>query len=230
MALGDAGDYYKNSKLIQPNSYGYLFANLNEKAQVQSKMSFSMWKSMLKVAICSDFTRTEDGIAWDDKMSSTIYLNFNKANILLNLLVNYKNDKTGIMNGRIVESGKSFIGVYNGTNFNIGEDQTIIRIVQFADGERKTILRQSAYQLKTGVYYGKSSDEQTMSVEYDENACYKENELDLLIYQLQTFVQAMSNSFAYAETENRAYSDSLNKLVQQEIMRKIGGTMPTNLK
>ena len=230
MSLGDAGNYSKNSKLIQPNSYGYSLANLGEKAIVQSKLTFSMWKSMLKISICSDFVRGDDGITWDDKMSSIIYLNFNKANILLNLLVNYKQDKTGIMDRKIVESGKSFIGIYNGRNFNVSEDETIIRIVQFADGERKSILRQAAYQLKTGVFYGEISNEQTMSISYDGKAMYKDNELDLLIYQLQTFVQAMSNSFAYAETENRAYSDSLNKLVQQEIMRKIGGTMPTNLR
>ena len=230
MSLGDAGDDSKNSKLIQPNSYGYSFVNLGDKAVVQSKLTFSMWKSMLKVSICADFVRGDDGISWDDKMTSTIYLNFNKANILLNLLTNYKLDKTGIMDKKIVEAGKSFIGVYNGRNFNISEDETIIRVVQFADGERKTILRQAAYQLKTNVFYGEISNEQTMTIDYSGGAIYKDNELDLLIYQLQTFVQAMSNSFAYAETENRAYSDSLNKLVQQEIMRKIGGTMPTNLR
>jgi len=230
MSLGDAGDYSKNSKLIQPNSFGYSFANLSDNSAIQSKLSFSMWKSMLKVSICSDFTRDENGINWDDKMSSTIYLNFNKANILLNLLVNYKNDKTGIMDKKIVEAGKSFIGVYNGRNFNLSEDDTIIRVVQFTDGERKSILRQAAYQLKTNIVYGEISDEQSMVINYNTGASYKDNELDLLIYQLQTFVQAMSNSFAYAETENRAYSDSLNKLVHQEIMRKIGGIMPTNLK
>ena len=69
-----------------------------------------------------------------------------------------------------------------------------------------------------------------MEIDYSGGAVYKDNELDLLIYQLQTFVQAMSNSFAYAETENRAYSDSLDKLIYKEIITRVGGIMPTNLR
>ena len=231
MSLNDAGNYKKNSNLIQPNSYGYIFTNVSDNSVVKSKLNFSMWNGFLKVSICTDFVRDDDGsVSWNDKLSSCIYLNFNKANLLLNLLVNYKNDKTGIMDKRIVDSGKAFIGVYNGRNFNLNTDETIIRIVQFADGERKSILRQGAYQLKTGYLYGTITNENTMEIDYSGGAVYKDNELDLLIYQLQTFVQAMSNSFAYAETENRAYSDSLDKLIYKEIITRVGGIMPTNLR
>ena len=231
MALGDAGKIMKNknTNLLPVNAYGYTFVNTESKALIKSKLQFSMWSNFLKVSIYEDMQMDENGIiTWNDKNGSSIFLNFSKANRLLHLLSAYREDKRTDMEYNVVEGGKSFIAVYNGTYFGKDVDTTIVRVVQFADHEKTKLMRQSAYQINNSALYGKYNDE-TMKISYDDKHSYIDNELDLLIIQLKTFVQAMSNSYAYANMANTVYNDSMTRLFLREILHKLGCAVPTNL-
>ena len=228
MALGDAGKM-KNTNLLPVNAYGYSFINTDSKALIKSKLSFSMWSNFLKISIYEDMQYDENGIiTWNDKNGSSIFLNFSKANRLLHLLSVYRENKRMDMEYNVVEGGKSFIAVYNGTYFGKDVDTTVVRIVQFADHEKTKLMRQSAYQINNSAPYGKYNDE-TMKISYDDKHSYIDNELDLLIIQLKTFVKAMSNSYAYANMANTVYNDSMTRLFLKEILHKLGCAIPSNL-
>ena len=228
MALGDAGRFQKNPNLIVANSNGYSFTNLNSDAIVKSKLTFSMWSKMLKISINENFIEGDNGMEWNPTSAANIYLGYDKAMQLLHLLKEYKEDKTRGLNENVIESGKSLIGIYNGAYFNKSDDITVIRVVQFTDDSKNTISKQAAYQLNSGSCYG-TVDESTMKVSYSDDHKYYDKELDLITTQIETYVNSMANSFAYANAENASYNDSMLRLYIKGVLQKLGCAVPSNL-
>ena len=228
MSLGHAGRFQKNPNLLVANSNGYSFTNLNSDSIVRSKISFSMWAKMIKISINENFIEGDNGIEWNPTSAANIFLGYDKAMQLLHLLKEYKEDRTRGLTENVIESGKSLIGIYNGAYFNKGEDITVIRIVQFTDDTKTNISKQAAYQLGNGAYYG-TVDEDSMKVSYTDEHIYSDKELDLIIIQLSTYVNAMANSFAYANAENESYNDSMLRLYLKGVLQKLGCAVPSNL-
>ena len=228
MALGDAGKYQKNPNLLVANSNGFTFTNLNSESIVKSRITFSMWAKMLKISINENFIEGDMGIEWNPTSAANIFLGYDKAMQLLHLLKIYRDDMTRDMTENVVESGKSIIAVYNGSYFNKSSDITVIRVIQFTDDSKTSIAKQAAYQLNTGFGYG-TIDENTMKVTYSGNNKYSEKELDMIIIQIQTYVEAMANSYAYANSENTSYNDSMLRLYVKGVLQKLGCAVPSNL-
>ena len=162
---------------------------------------FGLWAKMIKISINENFIEGDNGIEWNPTSAANIFLGYDKAMQLLHLLKIYRDDMTRDMTENVVESGKSIIAVYNGSYFNKSSDITVIRVIQFTDDSKTNIAKQAAYQLNTGFGYG-TIDENTMKVTYSGNNKYSEKELDMIIIQIQTYVEAMANSYAYANSEN----------------------------
>ena len=228
MALGDAGRFQKNPNLLVANSNGYSFTNLNSESIIKSKIMFGLWAKMIKISINENFIEGDNGIEWNPTSAANIFLGYDKAMQLLHLLKEYKEDRSRGLTENVIESGKSLIGIYNGKYFEKSEDITVIRIVQFSDDTRTKVSKQAAYQINIGAYYG-TVDEETMKVSYTDDNMYHDKELDLIIIQLSTYVNAMANSFAYANAENASYNDSMLRLYLKGVLQKLGCAIPSNL-
>jgi len=225
MALGDSNVVNNNNNIYRPTVYGISYGNIDDSAIMKSQLYITMWNRFIKVSISSSYNvNFDNSISWDRTADASIYLNINTASMLINLIDNFISDPKKWSNHGIV-SGKGLITINSGIDFDKTESDYAIRIIQFTDIERKTILRQSAYQFKNNYTYIYDVDGEDGSYKVSNKIC-DQLEIKTFRMQLEEFVKAMSYAIAYSVMDANAYNDSLNKATLKEIAHSVGTRVP----
>lgn len=186
----------------------------------KSGLGFTMWNGLLKMYIIP-FNEGEGRFVFNTLGNNAcIFLNQTKAFLLSNILKKFKEDREKY-NGYGVNAGKSIITINNGTTFNKSIDETAIRIVKF--NEDTIVDNEGAYQLKTDYYnYINNVITEKNAINFSKvnSPELKNAELDLVINQLDEFVKATTNAYAYATSQTIEYNfrtvqDNLNELLSR---------------
>lgn len=226
MALGTNNG--NQQKEYNPTVYSkYQFAN-PKGGYEQSRIEFSHWAGMLKVAIYPLVPGTEN--EYNRKGGVALHLSVPVAFILLEEIKRYQQD---LAEGRNVDffygsnTNKGLIGLYTGEYFGYPGK---LFLVIFRMDEQGTILSNYGYELKNqGHYFGvrnfKDDTKEFLSVPYDNV------ELELIKIQIQQYIESMTMSQGYACVEagknssNSIYT-SINQIKQHmgiKIERKTTG-------
>lgn len=186
----------------------------------KSGLSFSMWNGFLKIAIIPydiEEERFDTSVLGNH---ACIFLNQAKAFLFSNLLKKFKEDREKY-SGYGVRAGKSVITINNGTTFNKSINDTAIRIVKF--NEESLIDSEGAYQFKMDNYkYINNVVTKNNTIEFDspDDLDLKNIELDLIVNQLDEFVKATTNAYAYSTSQSMEYNirtikDNLSELLSR---------------
>lgn len=186
----------------------------------KSGLSFSMWNGFLKIAIIPydiEEERFDTSVLGNH---ACIFLNQAKAFLFSNLLKKFKEDREKY-SGYGVRAGKSVITINNGTTFNKSINDTAIRIVKF--NEESLIDSEGAYQFKMDNYkYINNVVTKNNTIEFDspDDLDLKNIELDLIANQLDEFVKATTNAYAYSTSQSMEYNirtikDNLSELLSR---------------
>lgn len=181
----------------------------NNENEYRSGIGFSMWNNMLKIYIIP-FDETEGRFNTSYLANhACIFLSQTKAIMLSELLKKFKKDREKY-NGYGVKTSKSIITINNGTRFNSSIDKTAIRIIKF-NYDDNMIDNEGAYQLKSDYYaesYINNVSNNNGIVEYDkiETPNFKDIELDLIINQIDEFIKATTNAYAYSTSQAMEYN------------------------
>lgn len=224
MSLSEVNTNLRGSTSFNKNKYtvnvnGIALFN-NSEDSYKSGLGFSMWNGLLKIYI----------IPYDDgegkfNMSmlnnhACIFLNQTKAYLFSNILKKFKEDKERY-NGYGINAGKSIITINNGTTFNKSINEYAIRIVKF--NEEQLVDNEGAYQFRTDFYNyinNVVTEKNTINFNKVNSPELKDTELDIVINQLDEFVKATTNAYAYATSQSLEYNfrtvkDSLNELLSR---------------
>lgn len=209
--------FNKNKYTVNVNGIA-LFNNSD--GSYKSGLGFSMWNGLLKIYIIP-FNEGEGRFVFNSLGNNAcIFLNQTKAFLFSNILKRFKEDREKY-NGYGINAGKSIITINNGTTFNKSIDETAIRIVKF--NEDTIVDNEGAYQLKTDYYNyinNVVTEKNTINFNKVNSPELKNAELDLIINQLDEFVKATTNAYAYATSQTIEYNfrtlqDNLNELLSR---------------
>ena len=209
--------FNKNKYTVNVNGIA-LFNNSD--GSYKSGLGFSMWNGLLKIYIIP-FNEGEGRFVFNSLGNNAcIFLNQTKAFLFSSILKRFKEDREKY-NGYGINAGKSIITINNGTTFNKSIDETAIRIVKF--NEDTIVDNEGAYQLKTDYYNyinNVVTEKNTINFNKVNSPELKNAELDLIINQLDEFVKATTNAYAYATSQNIEYNfrtlqDNLNELLSR---------------
>nr|DAU80884.1 MAG TPA: hypothetical protein [Caudoviricetes sp.] len=209
--------FNKNKYTVNVNGIA-LFNNSD--GSYKSGLGFSMWNGLLKIYIIP-FNEGEGRFVFNSLGNNAcIFLNQTKAFLFSSILKRFKEDREKY-NGYGINAGKSIITINNGTTFNKSIDETAIRIVKF--NEDTIVDNEGAYQLKTDYYNyinNVVTEKNTINFNKVNSPELKNAELDLIINQLDEFVKATTNAYAYATSQTVEYNfrtlqDNLNELLSR---------------
>lgn len=209
--------FNKNKYTVNVNGIA-LFNNSD--GSYKSGLGFSMWNGLLKIYIIP-FNEGEGRFVFNSLGNNAcIFLNQTKAFLFSSILKRFKEDREKY-NGYGINAGKSIITINNGTTFNKSIDETAIRIVKF--NEDTIVDNEGAYQLKTDYYNyinNVITEKNTINFNKVNSPELKNAELDLIINQLDEFVKATTNAYAYATSQSVEYNfrtlqDNLNELLSR---------------
>lgn len=209
--------FNKNKYTVNVNGIA-LFNNSD--GSYKSGLGFSMWNGLLKIYIIP-FNEGEGRFVFNSLGNNAcIFLNQTKAFLFSSILKRFKEDREKY-NGYGINAGKSIITINNGTTFNKSIDETAIRIVKF--NEDTIVDNEGAYQLKTDYYNyinNVVTEKNTINFNKVNSSELKNAELDLIINQLDEFVKATTNAYAYATSQTIEYNfrtlqDNLNELLSR---------------
>lgn len=209
--------FNKNKYTVNVNGIA-LFNNSDD--NYKSGLGFTMWNGLLKIYIIP-FNEGEGRFVFNSLGNNAcIFLNQTKAFLFSNILKKFKEDREKY-NGYGINAGKSIITINNGTTFNKSIDESAIRIVKF--NEETIVDNEGAYQLKTDYYnYINNVVTEKNAINFSKvnSPELKNAELDLIINQLDEFVKATTNAYAFAtaqavEYNFRTVQDNLNELLSR---------------
>lgn len=192
----------------------------NSDNNYKSGLGFTMWNGLLKIYVIP-FNEGEGRFVFNSLGNNAcIFLNQTKAFLFSNILKKFKDNREKY-NGYGINAGKSIITINNGTTFNKSIDETAIRIVKF--NEDTIVDNEGAYQLKTDYYNyinNVITEKNTINFNKVNSPELKNTELDLIINQLDEFVKATTNAYAYATAQTIEYNfrtvqDNLNELLSR---------------
>ena len=183
--------FNKNKYTVNVNGIA-LFNNSDD--NYKSGLGFTMWNGLLKIYIIP-FNEGEGRFVFNSLGNNAcIFLNQTKAFLFSNILKKFKEDREKY-NGYGINAGKSIITINNGTTFNKSIDESAIRIVKFNEESIVDFSKVNSPELKNA-------------------------ELDLIINQLDEFVKATTNAYAFATSQAVEYNfrtvqDNLNELLSR---------------
>lgn len=211
MALGDSnysrnngGNNYSNDQkkdVYRPTVYGYAFANTQDDAVDKSKLSFSMWKSTIKISIAKCTGENNGYPTWDRDNQASIFLTPYKAKIFADIMEKFYEDPVKY-NGYGIDSGKSLITISNGEEFDHPNHFCIvIRLVNRDSGKTERVdgfdIKRTGYALYD--YNGDSSFSR-------DNETFKDTEFFMIVHQLRSYADAASNSIAFSVADTISHS------------------------
>jgi len=203
MALGENYNNNEEKQVYRPTVYGYAMSNTESEIDV-TNLSFSMWKSTLKIAIAPkiDNSGKEENPNWDRKNAAVIYLNHTKARIMAKILRGFLKDPESY-NNQGAFAGQGLLTISNGEEFD--KPNTPVLIIRKI-GENGQVESSYAYEFKRNYHCSiKDFSEKTGDFDKDYESF---DTLDIIeaIAQLETYAEAMTGSFAFSVVDNLAYS------------------------
>lgn len=187
------------------------FALFNKDSTVDKTMlSFSMWKTTIKLAIYPIIESESEETRFDRKSGAAIYLTPMKAMQFAKLLQLFKQDPA-TYHGKGIPSGQSLITIEDPTNpkgFNRPGAGPCIVIRKI---NPETGIMESSYAYETRRDNGTiidSYDDKTGK--FTQSIAFPDIELDLIIMQLQNYTNAMTNTQAFTVVD--ALSNPLDKI------------------
>ena len=196
---------YGNQNQISPTLYGYSLFN-KESTIDKTMMSFSMWKTTIKMAIYPLIESDDDQIKYDRKNGIAIYLTPQKAMMFAQILKEFRDkwqtdDLKKVDNSGIV-SGQSLVAVCSPQFFNKDSKTTGPSIVVRRVTDDGHVEASYAYECKVNFYNAiKDYDEKTGKYKQD-FAQFNNVELDTIIMQLESYFSAMTNTVAFTVAES----------------------------
>ena len=205
MALGQT--YNNNEKeMYRPTVYGYSMSNTSDEAIDTTNLSFSMWKSTLKIAIApkvnggnADFTE------WDRKNAAVIYLNHSKAYMMAQIIRGFmENPKE--YNNCGVSAGQGLLTISTGKEYSKTETPCLIIRKVLEDGK---VDSSYAYQFKQDYHsYINNFDEKSGKFNVNTDK-FKSLELLEVVEQLESYSEAMTGSLAFSVVDNLAFTHNM---------------------
>jgi hypothetical protein len=217
-----------NNNQPTPTVNGYAFFN-RFSAIDKTMLSFSMWKTTIKIAIYPLIeSENDDQIKYDRKGGISIYLTPFKAHMFAQILKGFKHNPDEY-HAKGVPSGQALITVEDpskgGYKNPEGNPLIVIRKVNPEGGVEMAY----AYEIASDPYgvienYNQETGEFTKNTEQ-----FKYEELDLIALQLESYCEAMSNTQAFAVNEQTfQHLDKIANKLGVELMSYSTGTSYRN--
>lgn len=188
---------------MQDNSFsptvysGFTLYNPTSKID-KTSMSFSMWKSTLKISIVP-VIETESGNdvpKYDYKNSISIYLTPIKAHLFAEILKAFKTNPTKYTNYGI-STPQSIITVDVPKTFGKDYNGTVISIRRV--GENGNIEASYSYECSSDNFSAVVGFNAKNPKEFtNDTEIFKNEEIDAIIHQLNSYYEAMSNANSFA--------------------------------
>ena len=214
MALGQ---YNSDSKKdYSPNVYGYSFSNPVSEID-QTNISFSMWKSSLKVSISPKIGDGENA-TYDHANAISIYLSHTKARILSIIIRELLTSKNKDFN-KSVQSGSGLITVTTGKYF--GKEAFPIIIIQKIS-DNGAVEAQYAYQFKRNWNCSINDfnpDNGKFTKDFD---TFANMEIEQFVTMLESYYNAMTGAVAFSVCDNMNYTMQRIQGNQAKIAGKLG--------
>lgn len=205
MALGQT--YNNNEKeMYRPTVYGYSMSNTADTAIDTTNLSFSMWKSTLKIAIAPKVNGgNSDYTEWDRKNAAVIYLNHTKAYMMAQIIRGFMKDPTKYDNSGVF-AGQGLLTISTGKEFSKDGNPCLIIRKILEDGK---VDSSYAYQFKQDYHtYIESYNEKDST--YNSNIeKFKLIELEEVIKQLESYAEAMTGSLAFSVVDNLSFTNNM---------------------
>lgn len=201
-----------------PSVYGYSFSN-SESTIDKTNLSFGMWKTTLQIRIAP---LVESGTEFhiDRKNSVAIFLIPAKAKMFADILRKYKEDPEK-MNNYGVASGKSLITVMSPKAFKKDSNGCIINIRNITP--EGVVEASYSYETKSTYNTVSGYDDKNGSFSQDFKT-YETLEIDLIITQLEEYVKAMTNTYAFANVmQMYPYADKIASKLGVDLTNGYGG-------
>lgn len=211
------GGYDSNNKYSPTVYSSFSFANKESKID-KSMISFSMWKTTMRISIYPAIETENDEVRYDRNNSISIFITPIKCNILADLLENFIKDPE-TYSGKMVVSGNNTISIATGDTVGKPESNAFISIRKVNPNNGKT-EQSYAYEFRSDYYIIESFDENTGKYESNYES-YKFEELKAMITQLREYYKA--STYANAFTTYNTLFDPLDKIAS-----KLGTTLTNN--
>lgn len=225
MALGDNNYRYNGERreMYRPTVYGIALNNTTEQAIDKSSLSFSMWKSTIKISIAYPLANqgTAEYTQWDRDNAGVIYLTPTKASMFAEILERFIENPEKYT-GYGVAAGKSLITISDGSEGNkAGHWCIIIRQVNTETGKCEKIY---GYEIKKdySVIYGYDN-----SGNYKKDSSLFENkELMMVIDQLKDYARNANNAIAFSVIDNMSWNNEHLMSTLTKIAEGVGVNLP----
>jgi hypothetical protein len=180
-----------------PTVYGYAFFN-KEASIDKTMMSFSMWKTSLKVGIYPLIETDDDQVKYDRKNGVAAFLIPQKAFMLAMIMREFKKDPVGNDN-RGIASGQSLISICSGTFF--GKPDAGPALVIRKISKEGQVEASYAYEFRQNFYTSIDGFDEKNG-KFDQSfESFNNIEIDTAILQLEEYYKAMSNATAFTVAE-----------------------------
>lgn len=213
MALGQNYNNNEEKEAYRPTVYGYAMSNTESEID-KSNLSFSMWKSTMKIAIAPKVeTSKDENPEWDRKAAAVIYLNHSKARIMAEVLKGFvKSPKA--FNGKGVWAGAGLLTVSTGEEFSIQAPCLVIRKI---NGENGKVESSYAYEFKRNYHHSVAEFNEESGEFARDYESYDNLEILQIITMLESYYNAMTGAVAFSVADNLSFSqnrvnDSLAKI------------------
>lgn len=205
MAIGDSYNYDNNGntdnnkKEFRDQEYYSDYNTSNDAGVEPTALSYSFWKSCLKISIAPMLENPSSKRKWDHKNAAVAFLNHNSARM-------FKKEVEKVLNGEL-ENGGVKIGMKdvvtlltfsNGKDVGAGGYCLVIRSV---DGNG-TILATYIYEFKRTNYAIENFKPDTSQFDRSEHDIV---EVEELLDLLEQYYLAMTNSMAYSVMNQAKY-------------------------
>jgi hypothetical protein len=202
MALGQ--NYDNNEKdIYRPSVYGYTMKNPESEID-PSRLSVTMWKDTMKIAIAPKIESDNDEFArYDAKAAALIYLNHSKARIMAEVLKSFIQDPKKYSNCG-VRAGSGILTVSTGEEFDKKSSCIIIRTVN-KEGQVESSY---AYEFKHKYHHSvKGFNEKTGEFERDYEP-FETLEILEFITQLEEYYKAMTGCVAFSVIDSMSWQQN----------------------
>lgn len=188
-----AFDGFQGQQSYSPSEYGFSFSN-SESTIDKTNIQFSMWKTTLQIKI-SPLVETNGEFKIDRRNSVSAFLIPAKAHMFSDILKKFKEDPEKF-NNYGVASGKALISVMNAKSYGKDKENGALINIRTITQEG-TVESSYSYEIRKNNYNCVIGfDEKKSSFKQDFDS-YNNVELDLIIKQLDAYVDAMTNAIAF---------------------------------
>ena len=225
MSLGTFNNGGNKKKDYSPVTYSPVrFANPDSKID-PSGLSFSFWKSLLKISIAPYISNANGSFPTIDKDNSIdIYLSPMKAKILLDNSILFQNDNHR-WNNIGVNTNKGLIYLTDGREeFGI-DDGSVFLVIKLIDSESGEITSAIAYQFVNN-YYAITNYEGGNN--FTKEFLTPNPELAMFIQVLKSYVENVNAAIAASIIDNQKYDMSRLTTRISSIQEKLGIQLSSN--